>query len=300
MDWDKLSQWCWLFTSSLKIKTDNSICSAKASLIVLDISFLAQHHHSHLKIDMKVHLKKKIFSTFQCKSDISRRTLYCCLSCWDCWASARSVDRKEEPREPCEAVGRAARDEVEEAAGEVDIRMLETTMWGREAEVTVARIGPALASVTSGWVISHSHTLHVSTRIYQEVTRSASRVASDCQTLRGSLLSQETQRRTGVDDHQETSPTLRWPLLPGENWEVQEGKTAWAGKRRKRGRNSNFWLWRTITLFFINLNTNILTPWKAILESIIPFTYLALVVVCNLQVSTSNALFHPPLISTVF
>ena len=60
------------------------------------------------------------------------------------------MDRREEPREPCEAVVREARDEVEEAAGEADIRILETTMWGREAEVGVARTDPVLDCVTSG------------------------------------------------------------------------------------------------------------------------------------------------------
>ena len=59
----------------------------------------------------------------------------------------------------------------------------------------------------------------------QEVTRSTSGVAGDCQTLCGSLLSQETQRSPGVEHHQETSPALYWPLLPGEDWENKEGET---------------------------------------------------------------------------
>ena len=47
-------------------------------------------------------------------------------------------------------MGREGRDEVVEVVGEEDIRMLETTMWGTEGEVTVARIGPVLDCVTSG------------------------------------------------------------------------------------------------------------------------------------------------------
>ena len=45
---------------------------------------------------------------------------------------------------------REGRDEVVEVVGAEDIRMLETTMWGTEGEVTVARIGPVLDCVTSG------------------------------------------------------------------------------------------------------------------------------------------------------
>ena len=47
-------------------------------------------------------------------------------------------------------MGREGRDEVVEVVGAEDIRMLETTMWGTEGEVTVARIGPVLDCVTSG------------------------------------------------------------------------------------------------------------------------------------------------------
>ena len=60
------------------------------------------------------------------------------------------MDRREERREPCEAVVREGRDEVVEVAGEADIRMPESSVWGREGEDTVARIGPVLGCVTSG------------------------------------------------------------------------------------------------------------------------------------------------------
>ena len=54
------------------------------------------------------------------------------------------MDRREERRAPCEAVGRVGRGEVEEAVGEVDIRTLGTTVWGREEEDIVVRIGPVV------------------------------------------------------------------------------------------------------------------------------------------------------------
>ena len=59
------------------------------------------------------------------------------------------MDRREEPREPCEAVVREARPEVEEGTGEADIRTLENTVWGTEG-ATMARTGPVLVCVTSG------------------------------------------------------------------------------------------------------------------------------------------------------
>ena len=58
------------------------------------------------------------------------------------------MDRREERREPCEAVGRVGRGEVEEAAGEVDIRTLGTTVWGREVEDIVVRIDHVLESAS--------------------------------------------------------------------------------------------------------------------------------------------------------
>ena len=82
------------------------------------------------------------------------------------------MDRREEPREPCEAVVREGRVEVEEAAGGADIRTLETTVWGIEGEDTVVRTDPVLDSVTSG--ISQRCTLQSTQHRYQEVKRPAS------------------------------------------------------------------------------------------------------------------------------
>ena len=89
------------------------------------------------------------------------------------------MDRREERREPCEAVGRVGRGEVGEEAGEVDIRTLETTVWGREEEDIVVRIGPVLGSASSGH-LAFSKERYAPYSFYQEVKRSASRASSDC------------------------------------------------------------------------------------------------------------------------